>query len=1264
MGVRTGKEPAPRLLPSLLPDLAVDWLRASPDLHHRRLNGTMVHADLTGSTRLGEQLLDAGREGNEVLIDRINAAFDPIISSCLRHNGDVLKFGGDAVLVLFAGPDHVRRALQSASEMQLGLAANRRKAGQVNLMVTVGVHSGSFDFWMVGRDEKELIISGVDGTTVVETEELAEPGQVMVSPETLALLTGTDQPTVLFDLGTGHRPEPAERHYPADVGRLLPARILAELEGLELTSGEHRLVTSGFVLCQGVERLLSTGSEVELGNQIERLFRRVREVQNDYGVTFLHSDIARDGFKLLLAAGAPVTLGDEVGAMVRAICDLVACPVELTLRGSVHCGPLFAGLLGTSQRRTYSLMGDDVNLASHLLAESANRQVVITTETMEVFRPQPASARPLSPFTVKGRTQPVTAMVLEGYEPGSAPSGGPVLGDATFDLVGRDSERTALIGALQSAIDGHSSIVAIDGPVGVGKTRLLHELTVERGPSLKVAVHACDRFASSVPYMAARSLLRQVFGIEPGADRKAAGHHLDDLGRRIGADHRDLLPLLGDVVDADLATTAAANAVSADFRLVKAAEVAAAMLRRSNEPSCLMVDDRQWIDPVSAEFLTHLASAGTDGPWMLVTTGPTPERSDTHPVGDPTVRLDLKPLIDDDLRRLVVAAAEPDVLTPDQIRSICSRSAGNPLFAIQLASFRFGADLPPSVEALLNAQLDLLPTRSRTVLKAASVLGRELPISTLESFLDAEGIAADFDPQSVGDMLSLVDDRLVFTNELLREVAYNSLPYQLRRRWHRTAGDLLEQRRDSMGDISYAALAHHYELGGDRARTWRYGRLAGEEAAARYANQEAVDAYRRALNASSRLKEAGSDQRSEVAISLGDTLERTGSYDAADDAYATALRLANDPLAKALARQRRSWIRIRQGRWTAAKSLQSRLLNELAELDDDRPELRALRRTVQLDRLGQLTRSGTKSEYDDLEADVLASADADGDDRARARAHQYRLGNMANPPAPGPASLMAETAAATFTAEGDLSSYASTMNNLGVHAHVRYDWVRAVESYHRAAEGFARAGDDVKLATVNNNLGEILSDRGDLAEAGNRFDEADGVWRATDYRVGLGVLAMNQGRLATRMGEVDRALELLDRAITTLGELKADALLAEALLRRAEALIVSGCGREADRVLDRVESIGGRDAESMAPWLLLARAAVTWSAGERHEARILVDRAADRATGAYDLLHALVWSTRFGDEQEATHRARIDELSRSLDIVDLPLLRPDGERWG
>ena len=80
------------------------------------LDGSLVSVDISGFTALSARLAATGREGAEELVRTISSIFASLIEVAERHGGDVLKFRGDALLLLFVGKEHAARACGAASE--------------------------------------------------------------------------------------------------------------------------------------------------------------------------------------------------------------------------------------------------------------------------------------------------------------------------------------------------------------------------------------------------------------------------------------------------------------------------------------------------------------------------------------------------------------------------------------------------------------------------------------------------------------------------------------------------------------------------------------------------------------------------------------------------------------------------------------------------------------------------------------------------------------------------------------------------------------------------------------------------------------------------------------------------------------------------------------------------------------------------------------------------------------------------------------------
>ena len=100
-------------------------------------------------------------------------------------------------------------------------------------------------------------------------------------------------------------------------------------------------------------------------------------------VCFLGSDIDADGGKLILTAGAPRALGDEDERMLLALRRIIDAGPPLPLRIGMTHGPLFAGDIGPRYRRTYTVMGDVVNLAARLMAKAPPGELYTTPAVLE-----------------------------------------------------------------------------------------------------------------------------------------------------------------------------------------------------------------------------------------------------------------------------------------------------------------------------------------------------------------------------------------------------------------------------------------------------------------------------------------------------------------------------------------------------------------------------------------------------------------------------------------------------------------------------------------------------------------------------------------------------------------------------------------------------------------------------------------------------------------------------------------------------------------
>ena len=174
-----------------VPPLTLVWDDEAPGALHRTVDGTLVFADVSGFTALTERLSRQGRIGAEEIVEALNRVFGPMLTIAAARGGELLKFGGDALLFLFRGEGHPEQACDAAVEMRASLraaAAVPTSAGRFSLSMSVGVHAGDIQLFLVGSPTRELLVLGPGASAVATAEKAAEAGEVVVSPATATRL--------------------------------------------------------------------------------------------------------------------------------------------------------------------------------------------------------------------------------------------------------------------------------------------------------------------------------------------------------------------------------------------------------------------------------------------------------------------------------------------------------------------------------------------------------------------------------------------------------------------------------------------------------------------------------------------------------------------------------------------------------------------------------------------------------------------------------------------------------------------------------------------------------------------------------------------------------------------------------------------------------------------------------------------------------------------------------------------------------------------
>jgi adenylate cyclase len=610
------------------------------------------------------------------------------------------------------------------------------------------------------------------------------------------------------------------------------------------TRAEYKQVTVLFAdVVHSMDIAAAVGAE-RLREIMADLADRCAAVVQRYGGTV--DKFTGDG--IMAVFGAPVALEDhavraclaalgiqdEATRLAAGVTDRDS--IELQLRVGLNSGQVITGEIG-SGTFGYTAVGEQVGMAQRMESVAPPGGVMLSASTARLVDGAADLGEP-EMVRIKGGDGPVTAQRLLGMaERHSA------LGHVESTLVGRRWEMSATEGLLNRAIDGHGAVVGVAGPPGIGKSRLVREISAMAGSrGVDVFTVFCESHTNQVHFHAVARLLRAAFGVQ-GLDAPTARDQVRD--RVLDADPEDLL-LFDDLLGiADPDSPLPAIDPDARRRRLTALVNTASLARRT--PAVYVVEDAHWIDEVSesmiAEFLTVIPQTPS---LVLVTYRAEYEGALARVHGAQTIAL--APLSDPETAALVSQLLGPDSSVGVLGQTIAERAAGNPFFAEEIVrelaergvlqghngAYVSTADVadvrvPATLQATIAARIDRLDPKAKRTLSAAAVIGSRFGSAELE-MLGIEPVIADLIAAQLIDQVRFTQQpEYVFHHPLIRSVAYEAQLKSDRAELHQRLAAAIEARDLASADENAALIAEHLHAAGDlpgafawhmRAGTW------------------------------------------------------------------------------------------------------------------------------------------------------------------------------------------------------------------------------------------------------------------------------------------------------------------------------------------------------------------------------------------------------------------------------------------------------------
>ncbi|MDQ3767322.1 MAG: tetratricopeptide repeat protein [Actinomycetota bacterium] len=1129
-----------------------------------------LFVDISGFTAMSEALSDSGRFGSEELTNILNDYFRPMIDLVHSYGGDVLKFSGDGMTILFPFSQRnaratISRAVQCALDMQGRMARYKSivtSAGNYSLAIKAGLAAGQILSTNVGDPAVRLEYVAAGGVLdrCAEAEHHAVSNEVVIHSDLLnrkdngiLVAEGRGDYHVVEGLLRRPRRSPIKdvQMNAGAVAILAPflhpviaQRLQEDHAGLV---NEHRKVSILFIDFGSRDY----DGDLSVGEFLNKYFAMAVVTIQNYDGYLYQIEMGDKGSKYIVLFGAPMMHENDEQRALHCAMDLKGLTNDLVRIGAT-AGSVFCGQIGAPSRHTYAVIGDPVNLAARLM-QAAEPGEILVSGMAEDGLPKGFASKPLKPFSIKGKRNPVPVFAVrpvEAVDRARLEEPSPSL-----PLIGRRAEMSMARHRMQLALEGHGQVIGITGEAGIGKSRLsgeIRELAESEGQMCHQG--ACLSHGSSTSYLVWREVWRSFFGLDsssPPAEqvKKLEGYMSDDQNflRRV--------PLLGPVLNLQIPDNDTTDSLDAEVRMDSLRSLLLECLRKrtTTAPLMLVLEDCQWIDSASHQLIEYLARNLTDLPLLMVLVY-RPSALDVSPMAHVmsyghSVELVLAELSPGEAEELIVMhleGATPLQGAADQslISRVIARSGGNPFYIEELLNyvrdqkvdFHDGnaleaLALPESLNTAITARIDQLQEPEKTTLKVASVLGRSFKAHWIWGSYPQGGMR-----QLVGDHLRTLqqlglivvqehepEPAYVFKHTVIHEVVYHSLSLASRELLHECVGQFIERTYSPFLDQLVDDLAHHYGSSRNTLKQVVYFRQAAERAKAAFTNDAAIDYYQRLLTL---LPEP---EQSRVLVTLGEIWQLTGKWMQAEGAFRRALQTA-------VARREEAAARRALGSLLAYNQSYDESLQWLVEARD-------------------LYEAVGDEEGVATTLECLARTYLERGDYPRALSCGERQMEIAS-------------------AQGDEASACAAGENLGRILWQRGEYRAAIDHFERVLASATRIGYRQMVVAAGNDMAGCHTELGEYDSAVKNLQSAFDAATAIGYQWACGLIVGNTGRLYLRLGEHRQAsicfgyeLRLLTelgnwrRLLNTLGDV--------AVLKEAQ-----GSQREAEYLVDRAIRLG------------------------------------------------------------------------------------------
>jgi class 3 adenylate cyclase len=577
------------------------------------------------------------------------------------------------------------------------------------------------------------------------------------------------------------------------------------------------------------------------------------------------------GDGIMAVFGAPVAFENAPLRACRAALNilqrLVAAGPDLEakhgvrpeLRIGLNTGTAVVGKVQEGAEAQITVLGDTVNFASRLQGLAEPDSIFLSEATHRLVNGM-VEAGFVGEQAIKGKSEPQKVYRLDSVRLGTTRFEAAISRGLSV-FVGREREMEVLERGLDEALS-KLCVIDVAADPGMGKSRLLHEFRQRVGKERAFILSgSCSPDGQQTPFLPFIDVVRGSFRLSVGEAEKEVTQKLEmglsALGLHSVRNLGLLLHLLGLKPPED--ALAGLDGVLIGLR---ARELLQQLLeaRCSLSPVVMVIEDLHWIDSVSEELLGKIIGGEARRRLLLIATR-RPEYVFPWLDRASVTELLLDPLPAGDICHLVQARLGVEAVPEALGQQVAERSEGNPLSAEEIVSYlaergilrtvarklEFDADavaavLPASVQSLLTARVDRLPPKDRSLLQAASVIGRQFDPQVLAAVISEHAIEARLASMGALDLVRFEGKsaNCIFKHALVRDALYQSLLTEARKSMHLKIAEEIEHRSGNRLTEVAESLAHHYSQTDKVDKAFTYLALSGSKSLNVYSLDEAA----------------------------------------------------------------------------------------------------------------------------------------------------------------------------------------------------------------------------------------------------------------------------------------------------------------------------------------------------------------------------------------------------------------------------------------